>query len=233
VADENDSKRDDDAQGTSADDATRDDAPDASSGDDTAQDAGRDNDNDGDIEAARKLRSESRTLRKRLREAEAARDEAVAERDRLKGDVTDEDRQRQLAEASERATRLASQLRRVALRAEIGAQARSLKLADVDTALALLDGSDDIEWADDEPTADSVKDALKGLLDSKPFLVVAEASDAPGTVRSGSGGSTGPGTGGKPARESDDERRARIHGGGQPSIFDPDVARARGGGVIA
>lgn len=204
-----------------------------------------DGDTDGDDDPrVRRANRDAARYRRELREEQAARkglEERLARLEKSGGSDGEDELERTKRELEEERTgrtAAAERLRRVSVRAEIAAQAGALKLADVDAALALMRDRDPslsgLEWDNDEPTAESVREALEDLLEAKPFLRVVEATTEPGTARSGSGGSAGgEGRGGKAPRETDEERRARLRGERTSSVWDPELARQRGGGVVA
>jgi len=141
------------------------------------------------LEEARRLRSESKNLRQRLRAAEG-------ERDRLKAEgLSDaERRDREHQETRAENERLAATVRR--LRVELAA--RELGVVDPEAAAALLD-LDSVDDADD-PRA--LKRALRELVKEKPYL-------AP---QGGNGFDGGPGRGGA-ARATDMNQLIRAAAG--------------------
>ena len=193
-------------------------------------------DGDDDPRIKRANRDAAR-YRRELREEQEARhtlEQRLAALEKGKGDgepggPTAED----LEAERQRTSQALANLRRVSLRAELATQGAG-KVADVDAALTLIGAdaklSDLIEWNGDEPTAESVGDAMTELLKAKPYLT---AAAPPGAARSGSGSTASPaGSGGKPPKETLDERRARLRGDGTGSVWDTDAAAARGGGVV-
>lgn len=175
----------------------------------------------------REARQDAGKYRRQLREVQRELEALRADADKGKGEQDDDTRAKELEDARREREQLSTRLRRVSLRAAVAANAPSLKLIDVDAALALLP-ADDVEWDGDEPTEDSVKDALAALLDAKPFL---RATDEPGRAPAGTGRTGGSG-GQDPPKQTDAERRARLYAGGKTSIWDAEAAKLRGGGVV-
>ncbi len=231
-------------QGTGAGDAGDDEQDRTSSqgdagGTDDAQGAGSDTDTNDDDPRIKRANRDAARYRRELREEQTARaalEERLAalEGDKGKGNGSESSEEELRAERERNATTVAK-LRRVSVRAEIAAQAAGMKLADVDTALALLRESDPelkaLEWADDQPTPESITEALEDLLERKPFLI--RADTPAGVARSGTGGTAGAsGSGGTPPRETDDQRRARLRVETSGGVWDPENARRHGGGVV-
>lgn len=237
VADDDDVTRD---QGSGHGDASSDAHEHANTGSDQESGPSDKTRDDEDDPRIRRANREAAAYRRQLREAEAAREAleerlAAVESERKTGN--DDEAQRladELKTLRERDAAQAARLRRVALRAEVAAQARVAGLADVDAALAIMRDRDPdfraLEWDGDEPEAESVRDALTDLLEAKPFLRV---PDPKGVAKSSSGnaGGTG-GDQGKEPGETIEQRRARLYGRDGASIFDPNIAAALGGGVI-
>ena len=119
----------------------------------------------------RKLRSENQSLRKRLREIEAAlkaREEAeLSEQERA---------QRRMIELEEQVKTTTQRARDVALRAEITAAATRFGIVDVDAASRLLD-TDALEYDDTDGWV-GVEDALRALTHDRPWLVQTAAPGA-------------------------------------------------------
>lgn len=196
------------------------------------QGSGGGDDNDTDDPRVKRANREAAGYRRQLREEQQAREALEARLKALeKGKEGEPDVAAQLAEERQAREAATERVRKVSLKAEVATLAPAVKLADVDTALALLK-TDELEWKDDQPTTESVKDALEALLELKPFLVVKEATP-PGTAKSGTGGTAGAaGSGGKAPAETDDQRRARLRGAGSTSVWDPETAARLGGGVV-
>jgi hypothetical protein len=93
---------------------------------------------------------------------------------------------------------------------------------DPDAAFVLLRDTTGIE-PDEHGALDTkkIEAALRELLKAKPYLMGVPQTSAANPAKSDP----------TVQRESDDQRRARLHGGGY-NIFDADNARKRGGGVV-
>lgn len=114
-----------------------------------------------------KLTSENRSLRQRLKAAEA-------ERDKLKGATqSDIEKANERATAAEtRAAGLETQLRSSSLRSAISDAKSQFGIVASAATVARLVDHDAIEWDDNgNPTDASLKDALKALAKSDPALV--------------------------------------------------------------
>lgn len=176
---------------------------------------------------AKEARSDAAKYRRQLRDlqAQVAQMQEQSEQGKTEGD----DARVREAVARERAERdkLAERLKGVALRASVAAAAADLNIVDPDAALALLDRSA-VEWAGDEPDDKSVRAALTELLDAKPYL----KRQPPAGIAPAGSGREGGATGSQPAGETDDQRRARLYGGGAAAIWDPRRAAEQGGGVV-
>lgn len=166
-------------------------------------------------QALKQARSEAAKYRKRLREleaqAEAAREAEMSETERLA---------KQLADAQQTLQERDAQTRSLALESAVAVRSNALGIVDAEVAVALLD-REALDYDDSgRPDPESLDAALKRLIKSKPYLKqpVAPASPA-NPARS------------EPVGETDDQRRARLFGGGG-GIFDPDTAARLGGGVI-
>ena len=99
-------------------------------------------------------------------------------------------------------------------------RSNALGIVDAEVAVALLDTSA-LEFDDaGRPDPESLDSALKRLVKSKPYLKTQPPAASPANpARS------------EPMGETDAQRRARLFGGGG-GIFDPDMARRLGGGVL-
>lgn len=120
----------------------------------------------------RKLRSENQSLRKRLREIEAAlkaREEAeLSEQERA---------QRRMIELEEQVKTTKQRARDAALRAEITSASAKFGIVDVDAAARLLD-TDALEYDDDAEGWLGVDEALRALTHDRPWLVQTAAPGA-------------------------------------------------------
>lgn len=114
--------------------------------------------------ATSKANREAQNLRKRLKEfedAEQARnDAALSDTERL---------QKQLAEATDKASKAQESAQAAALRAAVAVEAGKLNIVDPDAALALMDRSG-IEHTDNGAVT-GVTTALEALALAKPYLV--------------------------------------------------------------
>lgn len=116
------------------------------------------------IAASKKANREAIAAKKRLAELEAAeqqrKDAELSEAERLA---------KERDEAKEAATRAQVTAQKALLRADVATHALTLKIVDVDAALALMDTSN-IAYTDDG-TVEGVAEALTALAAAKPYLV--------------------------------------------------------------
>jgi hypothetical protein len=112
----------------------------------------------------RKLRSENQSLRKRLRDLEAA------QKAREEAELSEQERaQRRMIELEEQVKTTTQRARDAALRAEINAAATKFGIVDVDAASRLLD-TNALEYDDTDGWV-GVDDALRTLTQDRPWLV--------------------------------------------------------------
>lgn len=135
-----------------------------------------------------KLTSENRSLRQRLRDAEAERDKLAA------AQQTEAERLQGRAEKAEKATAsLTGRIQTLELERAIAALRGDLGIVASPATCARLIDRSTIEWDDDHaPVEKSVSAALKALAKSDPALVRQGPGDA-GAGRNGSGGKGGGG----------------------------------------
>ncbi|MFN7948374.1 MAG: hypothetical protein U0Z53_23685 [Blastocatellia bacterium] len=124
------------------------------------------------LEEARKLRSEAKNLRERLRAAEAAeaelkkiKDAELSEAERLKRDIEERDKQ---------ATAAAARLRSL----QVQMQAQRLGIVDPEAAEKLID------WSKVEDSDEARAAALQELVRARPWLQQTSAPQAPVTPAS-------------------------------------------------
>ena len=123
----------------------------------------------------RKLRSENQSLRKRLRELEAAH------KAREEAELSEQERaNKRLIELEEQIRVTSDKARSAALRAEITTQAQKFGIVDVDAASRLIDSSS-IEYDDDAEGWLGVDEALRALTHDRPWIVQTNAA-APGST---------------------------------------------------
>ncbi len=191
--------------------------------------AGRTTD-DTDEQVAQ-LRKEAASWRRKLREQETANLELAERLSKLEAGNSTDDVAARATELEQSNAKLREQLRSTALAARVASLSVTLQVRDPDAALALLNHAE-VEWDGDQPDPDTVRTALEGLLDRKPYLR-ADSAPPPATAPAGTGAPAG-GHQPPPAanRETLDERRRRLYGGIGSSAWDPQEAERRGGGVI-
>ncbi|HOM83934.1 MAG TPA: phage scaffolding protein [Armatimonadota bacterium] len=167
-----------------------------------------------DVEYVRKLRAEAAEYRKRLRELEAA----VKKQEEAKLSETERLQQR-LAELEREQAEWQRERQERTLKYEVMLAAGRLGIVDAEAAYKLLDLST-IEFDEDgNPT--NIEKALRNLVSKRPYLVGGNTSSPTNPARSSQ----------QPNTETEEQRRRRLMGGGT-DIFDPNVARSLGGGVI-
>ena len=134
---------------------------------------------DGLKSALRKERLQRREFEKELKELKKFKDEAEA-----KDKTATEKAQEDAAKATEKATKLAGQLRTSAVNNEIIKLGTQLKFRDIDDALRLVDREEiEVDQDDEDPSAievdpKSVEAALKALAKQKPHLLKTDGEDA-------------------------------------------------------
>jgi hypothetical protein len=167
-------------------------------------------------EALKEARADAIKWRSRLREMEAQQQAAQD------AELSESERQAKRLADMERALEQQQQhTRSLALESAVAMRANALGIVDAEVAVALLD-RDALDYDDSgRPDADSLDMALKRLIKAKPYLKTAQAPSSPANpARS------------EPVGETDQQRRARLYGGGG-GIFDPVVAASLGGGVVS
>ena len=122
----------------------------------------------------RKLTSENRGLRKRLRELEAK------EAERATAEMTDTERlTMQLADKTKALQDRDDRIRSLALSTQIAASASKFGIVDTDAATKLVDVTD-LEYDDETARWVGVDDALRSLAQDRPWLTAGQ-SNATGT----------------------------------------------------
>lgn len=182
------------------------------------------------------LRNEAASHRTRAKKAE---DDLAAAQAKLKEyedrDLTDQQRRdRDAADTKAQLESLqAEQRAMVAERRELNLRIAALSIAGglniIDPELAMLAMARDAITFDDagQPKRETVEQALKALVEAKPYLVRQATTQATG----GSVTNAQKGSGEKTAEQLAAESRARVYG--QPSsYFDPATAVKQGGGVF-
>lgn len=170
------------------------------------------------LKAANKEAADRRKRLEELEKAEADRQAAsLSETEKLKKQAEDAKRQAEgaVAKANERV-----------IRAEVIAAASRLDFEDPEDVYALLKGKGklaELPDPDTEEAGKAIKDMLEELAKSKKHLLKA-GTKGPQL------GATNPGAGAGPA-ETKEQKRDRLLGRGQ-DIWDPDVLRSKGGGVV-
>lgn len=160
----------------------------------------------------REVNRESAERRKRLEALEQAETErkasemSEAQKLQAKVEAAEKDKQAALAKANSRI-----------LRAEIIARAANTFVDPEDVFLALRDKL----AVNDEGEIDGLDEALKELAKHKPHWTRKQAAQLSATNPAQA----------QASGETDAQRRARIYGAGG-GIFDPNVARGHGGGVL-
>lgn len=170
--------------------------------------------------ALKSANKDAETKRRRLDEFEKAESErqaaSLSETEKLKKQAEDAKRQAEeaVAKANERV-----------IRAEVIAAASRLDFEDPEDAYALLKGKGklaDLLDPDADETRKAIKDLLEDLAKSKKHLL--RGTKAPQL------GPTNPGAGAGSA-ETKEQKHARLLGRGV-DVWDPDVMRQKGGGVV-
>lgn len=165
--------------------------------------------------ALKEARAEAAKYRKRLRELEAKQQQ------REEAELSESERQaKRLAELEQAVLERDEQTRRLALESAVAMRSNALGIVDAEVAVKLLDpGSLDFDDAG-RPDPESLDQALRSLIKSKPYLKTQPPAASPANpARS------------EPLGETDAQRRSRLFGGGG-GMFDPSTAARLGGGVI-
>jgi hypothetical protein len=180
-----------------------------------AQDAAGTEDRAFSDKALKEARAEAAKYRKRLRELEA-----VQQR-REEAELTESERQaKRLAELEQAVLERDEQTRRLALESAVAMRSNALGIVDAEVAVKLLDpGSLDFDEAG-RPDSESLDQALRSLIKSKPYLKTQPPAASPANPARA-----------EPLGETDEQRRSRLFGGGG-GMFDPSTASRLGGGVI-
>jgi len=179
------------------------------------QDTGDQQEQSVDPQALKEARAEAAKYRKRLRDLEAQQQAA------MEAELSESERQaKRLADMERELVQQQQATRSLALESAVAMRANALGIVDAEVAVALLD-RDALEYDDTgRPNPESLDMALKRLIKAKPYLKTAQAPSSPANpARS------------EPVGETDQQRRARLYGGGG-GIFDPVVAASLGGGVV-
>ena len=167
--------------------------------------------------ARKQQADELKTLQEKLAALEAA---SLTEQEKK-----DKEYQRAQQKAAELEAKLAETAKRnqeLQARSIVQAAAARLGIVDPDAAFVLLRDTVGIE--PDEHGALNTKKMeadLRELLKAKPYLMGVPQTSAANPAKSDP----------TVQRESDEQRRARLNGGGY-NVFDADNARKRGGGVV-
>jgi hypothetical protein len=153
--------------------------------------------------------------RSRFREMEAA------QKDRDEAELTEaERREKRMQELEAELAERNEVTRRLALESAVAVRANALGIVDAEVAVAMLD-RDAIDYdADGRPDSESLDNALRRLLKTKPYLKMQQSAGSPANPAKS-----------EPIGETDAQRRARLFGGSS-GIYDPDAARRMGGGVV-
>ena len=198
---------------------------------DTTPQAGKGLDADAlakELEEARrdaaKYRTERKTLAQQLEQFKAELDK-LQSANLSEQEKKDKEYQRAQQKAAELEAKLAETAKRnqeLQARSIVQAAAARLGIVDPDAAFVLLRDTVGIE--PDEHGALNTKKMeadLRELLKAKPYLMGVPQTSAANPAKSDP----------TVQRESDEQRRARLNGGGY-NVFDADNARKRGGGVV-
>ena len=173
---------------------------------------------------AAKYRTERKTLADEMK-ALQAKLTALETASLSEQEKKDKEYQRAQEQAAALAAQLAETTKRnqeLQARAIVQAAAGRLGVVDPDAAYVLLRDNAGVE-PDEHGALDAkkIEAALRELLKAKPYLMGVPQTSAANPAKSDP----------TVTRESDEQRRARLHGGGY-NIFDADNARKRGGGVV-
>lgn len=165
--------------------------------------------------ALKEARAEAAKYRKRLRELEAK------QLQREEAELSESERQaKRLAELEQAVVERDEQTRRLALESAVAMRSNALGIVDAEVAVRLLDpGLLDFD-TDGRPDSESLDQALRSLLKSKPYLKTQPPAASPANPART-----------EPLGETDEQRRSRLFGGGG-GMFDPSTAQRMGGGVI-
>ena len=197
---------------------------------DTTPQAGKGLDADAlakELEEARrdaaKYRTERKTLAQQLEQFKAELDK-LQSANLSEQEKKDKEYQRAQQQAAELAAQLAETKKRnqeLQARSIVQATAARLGVVDPDAAYVLLRDSVTVE-PDETGQFDpkKIETAVRELVKAKPYLLAALQTSAANPAKTET-----------VQRETDDQRRARLMGGGF-NIFDADHARKRGGGVV-
>jgi hypothetical protein len=166
-------------------------------------------------DALKAARAEAIKYRTRLREVEA---EQQAKHD---ADLSDTERAiKRAAELEAQLEQQNQQTRRLALESAVALRSNAMGIVDAEAAVKLIDTAA-LDFDDyGRPDSESLDQALKRLIKSKPYLKTQPPAASPANPART-----------EPAGETDAQRRARLFGGGG-GIFDVDTARSLGGGVL-
>ena len=173
---------------------------------------------------AAKYRTERKTLADEMK-ALQAKLTALETASLSEQEKKDKEYQRAQEQAAALAAQLAETTKRnqeLQARSIVQAAAGRLGVVDPDAAYVLLRDNAGVE-PDEHGALDAkkIEAALRELLNAKPYLMGVPQTSAANPAKSDP----------TVTRESDEQRQARLHGGGY-NIFDADNARKRGGGVV-
>lgn len=186
----------------------------------------------------KKLRTENANRRTKLNEAETELERLKAIETKFKkleqAQMTEEERKNaDLEAATQRASELEAQLAKAEQAMRETTTTNALRdalaepdagVADVRAALRLLDRSQ-LELDDDgNPDAESVKTAIEAMLDAYPILQAKKSAST--------GNPANPRRTEVDVKETAQQQRDRIQGHTGYHMFDPNHAKAHGGGVI-
>lgn len=181
----------------------------------TAQDAEGDHEKAFSDKALKEARAEAAKYRKRLRELEAQQQQ------REEAELSEAERQaKRLVELEQAVAERDEQTRRLALESAVAMRSNALGIVDAEVAVKLLDPAA-LDFDDaGRPEPESLDQALRRLIKSKPYLKTQPPAASPANPART-----------EPLGETDEQRRARLFGGGG-GMFDPSTAARLGGGVI-
>lgn len=190
------------------------------------QDAADDFDKDRAMATIHKLREFEKAAKSQLKDMDDLRAKLKALEDAKLSDQ--EKLAARLKEVEGKAQEL--EAKRLEAEAQLVRERKATRVAQIAGQLNAYDPLDPnflAAVADIDPNAEgaqkAIQSAIEALKKTKPYL-----------FRQGSPNlaAFNPGAGGGPVPESDAARRQRLYTGGGANPFDPEVARAKGGGVI-
>ena len=122
-------------------------------------------------------------------------------------------------EAQKKATEMEARLREQAIKTAVIAEAAKLNIIDPEAAYALVDKTA-LNYS--ERGVDGLDDAMKALVEAKPYLVRKPQTVKPNPTNPGASGQQG---------ETLEQKKQRIFGNKSADMFDPAQAAQFGGGV--